>query len=121
MLDQESKNQELGNEFCEEIEAKFKKTKQISWPMTGHYFEKSIESYLPERCLRLINIMVTREKDINPHREKLYWLVLSFAQDLCHAVTGGKWKLPKHILLWSTLHPLYRCKLLNCILNRLGH
>ena len=36
------------------------------------------------------------------------------------AVTNGKWKLPKHILLCTTLRHLYRSKLLTTILNRLG-
>lgn len=42
-------------------------------------------------------------------------------QDICRAVTKGEWKLPKHILLNTTIRHLYRSKQLTTILNRLGH
>ena len=41
-------------------------------------------------------------------------------QDISRAVTNGTWKLPKHILLCTTLRHLYRSKLLTTNLNRLG-
>ena len=37
------------------------------------------------------------------------------------AVTNGEWKIPKHILLCSTIRHLYRSKQLTNILHRLGH
>ena len=37
------------------------------------------------------------------------------------AVTDGQWKLPKHILLCSTIRHMYRSKKLTIILNKLGH
>ena len=40
---------------------------------------------------------------------------------MCRAVTNGEWKLPKHILLGTTIRHLYRCKKLTTILSRLGH
>ena len=36
-------------------------------------------------------------------------------------MTKGRWKLPKHILLSTTLRHLYRSKQLTTMLNRLGH
>lgn len=93
----------------------------MPWPMTSHDFENSIESYLPEKFLRFLYTVITRQKDIHPEKEKVYRLLLSFAQDICRAVTGREWKFPKHILLCTTLRHLYRCMLLICILNRLGH
>jgi len=42
-------------------------------------------------------------------------------QDICRAATNGNWKLPKHILLCTTLRHLYRSKQLTTILSRLGH
>ena len=44
-----------------------------------------------------------------------------YIQDICRAATNGEWKLPKHILLCTTVHHLYRSKLLTTILARLGH
>lgn len=42
-------------------------------------------------------------------------------QDICRAATKGEWKLPKHILLCTTLRHLYRSKQLTTIISRLGH
>ncbi len=42
-------------------------------------------------------------------------------QDICRAVTKGEWKLPKHIMLSTSVRHLYRSKVLTTILNRLGH
>ena len=50
----------------------------------------------------------------------LHYSVFYF-QDICHAVTSGRWKLPKHILLCTTIRHLYRNRQLTTILNRLGH
>ena len=36
-------------------------------------------------------------------------------------MTNGEWKLPKHILLCSTIRHLYRSKQLTDVLHRLGH
>ena len=36
-------------------------------------------------------------------------------------MTKGEWKLPKHILLCTTIRHLYRSKQLTTILSRLGH
>ena len=41
--------------------------------------------------------------------------------DIGRAVTKGEWKLPKHILLCTTIRHLYRNKQLTTILSRLGH
>ena len=42
-------------------------------------------------------------------------------QDLSHAVTKGRWKIPKHILICMTIRHLYRSKTLTQILHRLGY
>ena len=45
----------------------------------------------------------------------------SIGQDVCRAVSQGRWKLIKHILICVTLRYLYRSKQLTTILNRLCH
>ena len=52
---------------------------------------------------------------------KLKRFVFFIGQYICRAVVSGEWKLPKHILLASTVRHLYRSKQLISILNRLGH
>lgn len=48
-------------------------------------------------------------------------LVQSTGQDLCRALTHGKWKLPKHILLCMTLQHMFRSAALITLINRFGH
>ena len=48
-------------------------------------------------------------------------IMFSIGQDICRAITNGGWKLPKHILLCTTIRHLFRSNQLITILNRLGH
>ncbi|KXJ15418.1 hypothetical protein AC249_AIPGENE10219 [Exaiptasia diaphana] len=48
-------------------------------------------------------------------------LILIAQMDICRGVTNGQWKLPKHILLCTTLRHLYRSKQLTTIIKRLCH
>ena len=48
-------------------------------------------------------------------------LAPSFDQDLCRAVTNGKRKMPKHLLLAESLRHLFRSEELNSLIFRHGH
>ena len=52
---------------------------------------------------------------------KVARLVNSIGQDICRAVTHGRWKLPKHILLCMALRHWFRSDEITTLLNRLGH
>ena len=47
--------------------------------------------------------------------------IYSIGHDVCSAVSQGRWKLGKHILICITIRHLYRSKQLTTILNRLCH
>ena len=65
--------------------------------------------------------MVMSAKEDLETSEKLKRLVFSIWQDICRAVSDGKWKLPKHMLLCVTVRHLFRSKQLTKILHRQGH
>jgi hypothetical protein len=48
-------------------------------------------------------------------------LVNSFGQDLCHAVTNGRLKLPKHLLLGMTLRHMTGSAEILTLMNHFGH
>ena len=48
-------------------------------------------------------------------------LVHSFDQDISCALTSGAWKQPKHMLLFITLHHIFKSEKRIEILNRFGH
>jgi len=57
----------------------------------------------------------------NVNTKKVDCLVNSLGQHLCHTLTNGRWKLPKHIILGMSLHHLLRSADLVKLMNRLGH
>lgn len=98
----------------------YKASKELPWPPTADDIELSFKNVLPKELLRFLNIVIAGKEEIETS-EKMNRLVFSIGQDLCRAVTDGKWKLPKHILLCLTVRHLFRSKQLTTILNRLGH
>ena len=68
-----------------------------------------------------MNALITGQSHIKKDSSKTYRLVMSLCQDVCRAITNGEWKLPKHVLLTTTIRHIYRAKLLIIILNWLGH
>ena len=47
--------------------------------------------------------------------------IYSIGQDVCCAISQGRWKLAKHYLICMTIRRLYRSKQLTTILNHLCH
>ena len=90
------------------IQRAYQESEELPWLPTA-------EQQLPKELIRFLNIAMEGKC------EKTRRLVLSIGQDLCRAVTDGQWKLPKHILLCSTIRHMYRSKKLTIILNKLGH
>lgn len=98
----------------------FSEAKHIPWPFTADDMELSPEELLPPELIRFLNIVLSGKEDVEKSA-KIKRLVFSIGQDLCRAVSEGKWKLPKHVLLCVTVRHLFRSKQLNMILHRLGH
>ena len=103
-----------------DIQQAFKETNDMAWPPTANDLELTCENILPADLIRLLGVLITGREDeeINGKNRRL---IFSIGQDLCRAVSEGKWKLPKHILLCVTVRHLFRSKQLTTILHRLGH
>lgn len=96
----------------------FEHSEDIPWPPTAQYL-LNMENGLPEELQKFLNIVLCGKK--NDTNSRINRLVMSIGEDLCRAITRGKWKMPKHILLCLTLRHLFRSKELTILMNRLGH
>ena len=77
------------------------------------------DPWLPDELHTFLNYIFDGQN--NNKNMKTYHLILSIGQDICRAVTSGQCRLPKHILLCTTIRHLYRSRQLTNILSRLGH
>ena len=98
----------------------FRESKDMPWPPTAEDMELSSEKLLPPDLTRFLGMVMAGKEGLEMSG-KIKRLVFSIGQDLCRAVSEGKWKLPKHVLLCVTVRHLFRSKQLNMILHRLGH
>jgi hypothetical protein len=91
----------------------------LSWPPTAKYL-RDLNFSLAEKLDQFLTSLLT-EKKIQVTTPKVARLVNSIGQDICRAVTHGRWKLPKHILLCMALRHWFRSAEITTLLNRLGH
>ncbi|KAG1678651.1 hypothetical protein GQR58_013324 [Nymphon striatum] len=112
------------------VQGMFNESTPLPWPPTADELDaRASEEYLPTDLVKFLSTLILGEAEVEKS-EKSQRLVLSttFAfnifgttpLDICRAVTNGEWKLPKHILLCSTIRHLYRSNQLTNILHRLG-
>ena len=88
-----------------------------SWPPNPQQ-DKDI---IPESVTQFLYTLLTGESDCGNHSERIQRLATSFGSDLVFAVTCGKLKPPKHILLPFAVKSLTGNTNLIRILNRFGH
>lgn len=101
------------------IQKAYRESKEIPWPPTADDLEINPGNILPNELLRFLALVFTGAPEAV--EDKISRFILSIGQDMCRVVTGGEWKLPKHILLCNTIRHLYRSKQLTTILYKLGH
>jgi hypothetical protein len=99
----------------------FKESADLSWPPTADELDKRAREELPDELKRFLNLVLSGCGPQVETCEKTRRIVYSIGEDLCRAVTNGRWKLSKHMFLCTTVHHLYRSKKLTTILHRLGH
>lgn len=76
---------------------------------------------IPKSVTMFLQTLLTGKPACSQPPERVEQLTNSFGSDLVFAVTGGKTKQPKHIILPFTVKSLTRNTELIRILNRLGH
>lgn len=101
------------------IKDAFLKADDMPWPPTATYLQGT-EDPVPDSLQKFLRLLISGIGSYTSS-EKVERLVSSLGQDICHAATRGKWKLPKHILVCMTLRHLFRSAQLNTLMNRLGH
>ena len=79
------------------------------------------ESLIPESVTRFLIILLSGKQDNIQVTERVRRLVRSFGQDMVYAISLGRIKLPKHIVLPFAVKSLTGNIELIHILNRLGH
>ena len=102
------------------IQQAFGESQSLPWPPTSDDMELSCDRLLPSDLVQFLNIVLYGKEEMNMSG-KMKLLVNSIGQDICRAVSGGKGKLPKHVLLRMTVRHLFRSKQLTKILNLLDH
>lgn len=114
-----NKVKETALEIRGEVLNAFKKFSKIEkWPPMPNTIP-DCHDLVPIPLQNLIKILICGSD--HSKSEKTSRLVYSISQDICRAVTNGKWNLPKHILLGMALRHLFRSAELTVILNRFGH
>ena len=78
-------------------------------------------SNIPEPLAKVYQVRLTGDPNCDAQTERVSRLSNSFAQDLVYAVTNGKEKTAKHVLLPNTVKSLTGNVELIHTLNRLGH
>ena len=105
----------------ESILAAYKKSEELPWPPMVEDIKKLADEPLPEELERFLHLVFSGNEPDMVHEERTRRFVFSIGQDICRAVSKGRWKLAKHILICTTIRHLYRSKQLTTILNRLCH
>ena len=102
----------------EAIKKAFQSTPPLEWPPSpAKLYDTDI---VPSSITHLLGYLMFG-KPIHKNDTIRYRLIDSIGQDICRAVTYGRWKLPKHIALSMTIRHLFRSKELATLLNRFGH
>ena len=110
--------QSVADDLRSDILSAFDESGDIAWPPVVERLQSDHE-VIPSRLSTFLAYLISAQ--MSPNLDKTKRLVSSIGQDICRAVTKGRWKLPKHILLSMTLRHLYRSKELTTLINRFGH
>ena len=76
---------------------------------------------LPEALQCFLSLAFSGNKPQMVQDDRTKRFIYSIGQDVCCAISQGRWKLAKHYLICMTIRHLYRSKQLTTILNHLCH
>ena len=115
-LGQKEKIMESAELLRNDVVNSFSEVDEMTWPITVKDLDYT--SILPTTLEKFLSNLLSGKKDPSSSTCRL---VNSIGQDICRAVTCGKWRLPKHITIGMALRHMFRSADLITILNRLGH
>ena len=107
---------DVGLQLKDIIHHAFKSSKELTWPPTMHNIP---DPELPKDLQQFLNHVLDGQETNT--RERTKHLVQLIGQDICHANTGGQWRMSKQILLHTTIRHLYSYHQLIINLIILGH
>ena len=82
----------------------------MAWLPTLEDVKQMTHEPLPEELKRFLCLVFSSNEPEVVQEEKTKCFVYSIGQDICRAVSLGRWKLAKHILICTTISHLYRSK-----------
>ena len=100
-----------------------KQSQEVPWPTSASVLLKN--KLCPPQCfLDFMSHLLGKKKSQNSSgrsSDRKQRLIMSLANDLCYAVTGGKWMMPKHLLLSMTLQHITGTAVIVTMINCFGH
>ena len=96
---------------------RYKDSTELPWPITTDTL-RTIKP-IPDDVFKFLSYLING-KMVSPIDDSKIRIINSIGQDICRAVTNGRWKLPKHVSLGMTLYHMFRSKELLVMMSRYG-
>ena len=81
-----------------DIVKKYKESPEMPWPITTDAL-RSMKP-IPDDLYKFLSYLLNGKLH-SPGDDSKVRFINSIGQDICRAVTNGRWKLPKHVSLWE--------------------
>ena len=82
----------------------------MTWPLTLEDVKKLASEPLPEELQRFLSLVFSGNEPEVVQDDSSKRFIYSIGQYVCRAISQGRWKLAKHILICITIRHLYRSK-----------
>ena len=77
----------------------FRKSEEMTWPPTLEDVKKLASELLPEELQRFLSLVFSGNEPEVVQDDSSKRFIYSIGQDVCRAISQGRWKLAKHILI----------------------
>ena len=101
-----------------DVKEGFDKSSSMPWPPSAEFLQSKY-ACMPQSVTEFL-AQVISGKSLSQSSDKAQLLAKSFSEDLCSAVTQGRWTMPKHVLLGMSLRHLTGSAIAITMMNRYG-
>ena len=105
--------EDVAGKLKNEVVSASKNTDAMPWPLLASGLSVSNDRVIPSQLKMFLISLLSQDRNDREPSKRVLRLVNSIGQNLFRAVTNGKWKMPKHVLLGMTLRHLFRSAELN--------
>jgi hypothetical protein len=102
-----------------DVKNAFSQSASMPWPPSAEFLLSN--TIQPPNNVTEFIAQVISGKPMCQSSDKTQLLAQSFAEDICSAVTRGRWTMPKHVLLGMSLRHLTGSAIAITVINRYGH